>query len=78
MRHIVEVDCDRGLLQELDAFDSDLVVLAKLFSIKFWDTGADELEDAVFLAGLVLLACYDLLQIHRFFLEFETEIPLHQ
>ena len=78
MRHIVEVHCDRRLLQELDAFDSYLVVFAELCSVKIGNAGADELEDAIFLTRLVLLACYDLLQIHRFFLEFETEIPLLQ
>ena len=70
MRHIIEVNRDRRLLQELDAFDSNLVVFAEIFSVQIRDAGADQLEDAIFLAGLVLLACYDLFQIHRFFLEF--------
>ena len=56
--HVVEVNCGARLLQELNALHASLVKLLKVLGLVF------ELEDAVFLVGLVLLSQDDLFETH--------------
>ena len=58
---VIEVNCRARLLQEIDAFHTNLVILLKLFLALVL-----EHEDAVLLIWLVLLCQNDLLKTHWF------------
>ena len=55
---VVEINCSARLLQEVDALDTSLVKLLKIFGLVL------EFENAVFLVRLILLSQDDLLETH--------------
>ena len=78
--HIVEVYGDGRLLQKLNAFDPDLVVLSQTGGIATLPKlnplvvrRTNKFENTVFLVGLVLLAGYNLFQTDSLLRDIEIQ-----